>query len=500
MGSTQVQPSKLGEGTYGAVFSVTTPHGIKAQKWNVVEQDVFGLSSCREIDILHRYKHPNIVDLEYCSTDVDPPIGSKHNSRKLKGERISLVFPLAEGHSGKMISRDSRKDTLLNAMADVLLGMEFLHSNRVTHRDLKPQNILVFMEGGRKVCKIADMGMTGQSYTQTESQYGIMTSWYRAPEICLSTPYTEKIDCWSIGCVFWEWITGEPFNQQSGSDSDILAKMVGSCIDIEFTSQTDMMNFVRKKTKNEVILRKIQMSFDRRKAVTRWNEFSTACMTKFQSQKGLSLIQLVRSLLKFDQDQRISCSRALESPFFDDIRDRINRTRFNFPLSENIREMPIQTRQCQEREWICDIARAMFHSHKRHKWYTHRTMFFALDLMDRYLVEKAHETFDKNTIRVLFAMCWNIGVKYFDVFNGDFTIRHILSKKLLTKENLAKALEFEVELFARIPSFQGSIFRTNAYESFCYRNKRPPTMQEVYRMLCVYLNDTEINGKRPSEI
>lgn len=67
----------------------------------------------------------------------------------------------------------------------LLQSLVFLHSNRIFHRDLKPQNLLISDDG--KTIKLADFGLARafglpiKTYT-----HEVVTLWYRCPEILLS--------------------------------------------------------------------------------------------------------------------------------------------------------------------------------------------------------------------------------------------------------------------------------------------------------------------------
>ncbi|KAK7084493.1 Cyclin-dependent kinase 6 [Halocaridina rubra] len=86
-------------------------------------------------------------------------------------------------------------------MHQILCGVDFLHSNRVIHRDLKPQNILVDVSGR---VKIADFGLARIYDFNMRLTTQVVTLWYRAPEILLSNSYATPSDIWSCGCIFAE--------------------------------------------------------------------------------------------------------------------------------------------------------------------------------------------------------------------------------------------------------------------------------------------------------
>lgn len=75
-------------------------------------------------------------------------------------------------------------------MYQILSGIEELHDNRIFHRDMKPHNILI---NSNNQIKIADFGLA-RNYTIPDRQYtqDVVTLWYRAPEILLSTLFIDR--------------------------------------------------------------------------------------------------------------------------------------------------------------------------------------------------------------------------------------------------------------------------------------------------------------------
>ncbi len=88
-------------------------------------------------------------------------------------------------------------------MYQILSGINYLHQNRIFHRDIKPCNILLEENG---LIKLADFGLA-RYFSMTSSEYTIpiQTLHYRAPEVCLgSSFYGPPVDIWGAGCVFAE--------------------------------------------------------------------------------------------------------------------------------------------------------------------------------------------------------------------------------------------------------------------------------------------------------
>ncbi|XP_033252327.1 cyclin-dependent kinase 4-like, partial [Drosophila miranda] len=84
---------------------------------------------------------------------------------------------------------------------ELLTGVDFLHSHRIIHRDLEPQNLLVSAQGH---LKIADFGLAKTYNSEMKLTSVVVTLWYRAPEVLLIQPYNSSVDLWSAACIIFE--------------------------------------------------------------------------------------------------------------------------------------------------------------------------------------------------------------------------------------------------------------------------------------------------------
>ncbi|KAH6661355.1 serine threonine protein kinase [Truncatella angustata] len=221
------------EGAYGWVarakdLRTNRVVALKRLKLDDSPQNRIGLpeTGLREIQILKDCSHRNIVDLH----DVVVNDGAA-DSRPGKIESIFLVLEFVE-HDLKTILEDmpepflaSEVKTLVQQLA---AGVGYLHENWILHRDLKTSNLLL---NNRGQLKIADFGMAryvGDPPPPKLTQL-VVTLWYRAPELLLGAKtYDNKVDMWSIGCIFGELLTREPL-LQGRNEVDELTKIFELC-------------------------------------------------------------------------------------------------------------------------------------------------------------------------------------------------------------------------------------------------------------------------------
>uniref|UniRef100_A0A8C1UXF9 protein kinase C n=1 Tax=Cyprinus carpio TaxID=7962 RepID=A0A8C1UXF9_CYPCA len=197
--------SVLGRGHFGKVllaeFKGTGKlYAIKAlKKGDVVTRDEVDSLMCekRIFETINVSRHPFLVNLYGCFQTLD---------------HVCFVMEYSPGgdlmthiHNSIFSERQARFYS-----ACVLLGLEFLHQNRIVYRDLKLDNLLMDSDG---FVRIADFGLCkeGMGHGDRTSTF-CGTPEFLAPEVLTDSMYTRAVDWWGLGVLIYEMLVGEsPF-------------------------------------------------------------------------------------------------------------------------------------------------------------------------------------------------------------------------------------------------------------------------------------------------
>ncbi|CDH55841.1 cyclin-dependent kinase 10-like [Lichtheimia corymbifera JMRC:FSU:9682] len=206
--------NRVGEGTYGVVYRVRdrkTKQIVALKKIRMErETDGMPISSLREISILKRMSHQNIVNV----TDV--AVGPKLES-------IFLVMEYCEQDLGTlldMVPTPYTPSEVKCLMLQLLRGLEHCHNHSIIHRDLKMSNLLLTSTG---LLKIADFGLARTvGLSSRPMTPNVVTLWYRSPELLLGgSIYTTAVDLWSAGCILGELMQHRPLLPGSTEQSQL---------------------------------------------------------------------------------------------------------------------------------------------------------------------------------------------------------------------------------------------------------------------------------------
>ncbi|XP_057764127.1 CBL-interacting serine/threonine-protein kinase 12-like [Salvia miltiorrhiza] len=199
----------LGHGTFAKVYHARNVKSNENVAIKVIDKEKIlkvGLTAHvkREISILRRVRHPNIVQLF-----------------EVMATKTKIYFVMEYVRGGELFSKVAKgrlkEDLARKYFQQLISAVSFCHARGVYHRDLKPENILLDEEGNLKV---SDFGLSAIS--EQIKQDGLFhtfcgTPAYVAPEVLARKGYNgEKVDLWSCGVVLFVLMSGYlPFHDQN---------------------------------------------------------------------------------------------------------------------------------------------------------------------------------------------------------------------------------------------------------------------------------------------
>lgn len=545
-----------------------------AVKRNMIEKTEDFMVSLKELDLLASVRgHPFIVYLVDVSIgNPFPETGkgriSPNRRMRLRDDKLFFIFEKApyDGHT-LIYQKDCQMDILKLGMVQTLLGLEYLHGMGIIHRDIKPANILIFDDDDQtnslnpNICnsplfleyyeefpifKLCDFGL-GKYYTKQGLQSPrTVTNWYRAPEICFKWPdYGPEIDIWSIGCVFYEMISASTFITTKKEDNiDVIRNILSS---LPYQVEPHVIKYMVERGDNSKLTEQEQRTLYHGGTTLRYDHFdvpgnkkktgiknkiSLSCNKHtwreqlisedgfgpfeeniLQGDESSSLeidqfIDLLNGMLQFSPINRFTVKQCLEHPFFEKYRPYIEavRTRFTPKPSEH----RITVVDCIEREWAMKAAFTVFNNRTSYNWYSHRVLFQAVDMFDRYLyyafnklgssIEQKIESEHRGLLHtqtetiLCFLVCLYIGVKYFMGMDAPTSFKDVAHKEYHTEEMLLKAEDLELELIKNV--FQMRIYRPTIYEEADDRLDE----DSIRDLLRLYGTLTDFHGMKPKDL
>eukprot|EP00930_Biecheleria_cincta_P081000 TRINITY_DN6957_c0_g1_i2.p1 TRINITY_DN6957_c0_g1~~TRINITY_DN6957_c0_g1_i2.p1 ORF type:complete len:388 (+),score=65.94 TRINITY_DN6957_c0_g1_i2:67-1230(+) len=244
----------------------------------------------REVGVLKSLSHKNVVRLidVFCSP-----------------REVVLVLELLES-SLRAYIRQRRHETPIMSpqlvksfMRQLTVGIEYVHSRGIVHRDCHPSHLLIDKDNNLKIGSFGLARRVGLGECRNAREATEMTTgWYRAPEVLLgSETYCRSVDMWICGCVLGEMASGSAL---FCSDSEVdtifrIFQKLGTPTEAQWTGLRELPHF--------------------KDSFPKWRKLPWSEIRNLSPQLGHNGLTLIDALLRYDPMARITAKAALQSDY-----------------------------------------------------------------------------------------------------------------------------------------------------------------------------------------
>ena len=315
---------RIGVGSYGRIYKVRKEEDSKIyvlkeipvnknidnEKLESVKTEAEILSSLSNKYIVKYYESfqsgQNIyIVMEYC-------------------EKGDLCTYMSELQKNKKSNYFFSEDFIWKLFIQISIGLYYIHSKKILHRDIKTLNIFLTKDLNGK---IGDLGVAKVLEGTAHAITFIGTPYYVSPEMCQNKPYNEKSDIWALGCILYELITFcHPFT--ASNQAALFIKILhGNYTPLPESTSQDLSNMVKfilqknykkRPSMKEIITSKTFLSYARRLGlegdlndVLSVQRSSTINSTTSSGNKGMNNLKLNKMPKKLQKIENNKSSKLI---------------------------------------------------------------------------------------------------------------------------------------------------------------------------------------------
>lgn len=303
----------LGRGGMGCVYRVENLLVNRVYALKCLSRAQTNDSSWRrfqnEVKAAHLLDHANLIRV--------------YDFGLLPGGQPYFLMELVDGPTLSDEIKKRGKIDLLRALRifiHVTFAIQYAHDHRVVHRDLKPSNIMLARppyEGEEEIVKVVDFGiakLTGvdefnqQTLTKTGEIFG--SPLYMSPEQCMGIAVDHRSDLYSLGCVFYETLTGAP----------------------PFIGDSALSTMLKHQSENALSLKEASLGEDFPEQMQRIIE---TLLEKDPNKRYQSAQKLAEDLIALDKTLRLDEVKGVQSAF-NNVSQKLDEGKEKLALTSNI--------------------------------------------------------------------------------------------------------------------------------------------------------------------
>lgn len=323
-----VKIMRIGQGAFGEVWlaeDVSRRRRVAMKKLISNEgRDGFSKSAVREIILLSKLKHRNIVEF-HGVVFSKPRKDIKGHHIKDNQKRVAHTSSHPGSNKGSIwmvfeylpydltgylecLKLEGRVIKIIDIkviIRHLLTSLEYCHRNNIIHRDIKCANLLI---SGNGVVKLADFGLA-RTFNIHDKMFTnrVITLWYRPPELLLGGQcYNTPVDIWSVGCILGELILQHPLFC-SDNEAGVL-KSIGETLGAP--SKGVLTKFKKLPLWNDKDCNPLLQIMSSAKE-SKLKQFTSRVEEKVGKQ-GLNLLMM---LLQYSPEKRLTARQALRHPW-----------------------------------------------------------------------------------------------------------------------------------------------------------------------------------------
>jgi serine/threonine protein kinase len=496
---------RIGFGSYGIVYSSKKGDKALAVKRNLKIDNVDFINSIRELDLLIRIKgHPYLIEL--LSVSFGNPFGKCMSPINRRGapegeihkhvvdDNVHFVFEKATCDLHDMIytmKLDAKQYAhyVKLCIQQTLLGLEFIHSQEIIHRDIKTSNVLCFLDNDDKpIFKLCDFGMAKMYTNQGKQTPRCVTHWYRSPEICFGNNYDYACDVWALGCIYFEMIQKKAlFNEIQDNELVILKKIINTVPDHITRADLDIMvngDMISDSVLNTQRTKKLswgEMIKPRQSFIAAFNSNKNRERKKIKPYA--QFLSMLNMMLQFNPKKRYTASQCLSHEYFHESQTDIGVIRQQFPPVYVKQEpkigTPIGDNYYEERSRFTRLLLSMYENQRKLDWLKPRLLFSAMSLFFKYLATEPKRESDEKMFLRFFIFIY-ISLKFHSTVDYTYSMYEMITMITRYCDRSVFYQKFDINIF-KSHKFMliGEEFELNLIRDIVKCQIYEPTLYEI---------------------